>query len=61
MFMQTPAAFFDPQLLAVRPLDPQAPAPAQSDALWFMIGLIFSAWLVYASAKFGIASPDVLG
>jgi hypothetical protein len=60
MFMQTPAAFFDPQLFDVRLLDPQVPAPAQSGALWFVIGLIFSALLVYASAKYGIANPEMM-
>ena len=29
-------------------------------ALWFVIALLLSTLLVYASAKYGIADPDVI-
>jgi hypothetical protein len=61
MLIQKPAALFDSQSLNARSSDRLAPAPALPTALWFVIGLLVSALLVYASAKYGIANPDVLG
>jgi hypothetical protein len=61
MLMQKPAAFLDSQSFDARSSARPAPAPALPAALWFVIGLLVSTLLVYASAKYGIANPDVLG
>jgi hypothetical protein len=61
MLMNVPTAFLDSQFLDARAIDRQAPAPEQPAALWFTIGLILSTLLAYASVRYGIASPDVMG
>jgi hypothetical protein len=59
MLMQKPAAFFETRLPRARPVD-RAPALGLETVLWFMIGLILTTLLAYASLRYGIVSPDIM-